>query len=651
MRASTKQSTGKKRKNKLTLTFLILFISGIAFLAYFVFSQFIAKTYIASDTVVKGDYTIDGYKTVIVKNSAKLIVEGDMVIKGTLECLSGSLFLEVKGKFVSDGVINCQRSNDTGKDTADDVRGITLVLGSFAQFGKNSIVVSNSHIQFVDSEADALVSKEEFARAFDEIAKDSGEGVRLGPFIDGKAGEPVSFNSTQYMQKNAGIASQQKTTRPGESGFLFVKPVFAQEPPRWVIDGVMYVGRPDKPLYKKINVNPVPEHVYLVIILFKTRKATVELEDGEMRGAHGKNGNDMKGVCVINLPKTESVEDIKRRAGFRMGVYAKKIVVRNYSLYLGDGGRGGNAETAKEICNPGIAVAGKGGQPSNIKWSGDEGIEIKGTLSIFPGKGGNGGDAIAYGKDGEDGCPGKDGASVIAAGGEGASTYKILQSVGNVTGKNNIVIGQAIGGDGGNAKAFAGNGGNGTKCGCSGGLGGEGVERGGRGGSAVIEVPDDVEHDYAQDKKGQDGLGSDHNGQDGKNGVSCQGNVSSPTPKLPKRQDPAGKAGTAKAHFEIVDAVSGQPSQYISGIEKPHVIVVPDDASDIRLSLPINLVLKAGGKVVWNGAISGDAALVCRGANGCSMTIPKIEDSWLDTGSVELLAYDKNGKLIATFID
>lgn len=101
-------------------------------------------------------------------------------------------------------------------------------------------------------------------------------------------------------------------------------------------------------------------------------------------------------------------------------------------------------------------------------------------------KGGSGGSAEAYGKDGD---ATKDGADAIATGGDAKDNEKAVRAVGNITGQANIFLGSMEGGSGGSSLAVPGSGGDGKDCKSKkGGSGGDGTAKGGKGGSALISL-------------------------------------------------------------------------------------------------------------------------------------------------------------------
>ena len=154
------------------------------------------------------------------------------------------------------------------------------------------------------------------------------------------------------------------------------------------------------------------------------------------------------------------------------------------TMTLMDGGRG---QDKTRTGNPAIATAGNGGASGDLKIAAAGGFDFSaGTLTIVPGRGGDGGNAIATGTAGQDGCPGQAGGAATATGGAGAESKKTLKARGfDPTGK--VFVSDIKGGHGGNAEAYGGAAGNGTPGKCNGGAGGSATAQAGKGGDASFK--------------------------------------------------------------------------------------------------------------------------------------------------------------------
>lgn len=612
---------------RLALPLVLLGLLGA--LGIFLFSRLSTTTYIASDRVFAGDYQISQGKRTVVKNGAKVTVEGNLKVQGKLECENGALNLEVKKDVTIEGVINCQRNEDADKE-GEAVNGIALIVkGNFAATGK-SVIASNSHIQVVESADLLLKTPEDIEKAYQEAGEDSGEKMRIGPFVPEAAG-PVSYSPSSQPQSETVVQPKR---------FSIIENVNAQ-------GAIKRVGDPNLPLPEVVDVKKVPRGTRLVIILFRMPNGTINLSDGVMLGPDGQDGVDVKGGCNINIPKNETKAQRDEKNGMRMRAHARVIRVNNYYLFLGDGGRGGNAETDKD-CDPGIAIAGDGGEPANMKWTALEYIDIAGDFYLYPGKGGDGGKAIAYGKNGADGNPGKKGADAGARGGKGADNKRTLKATGDVRGLEKIFVGPMIAGDGGEAIVNPGKGGNGNVCDAKGGPGGRGVARGGKGGKISLSIPRGVKRVSSEfDRHGKDAPDLNKVGERGQDGPPCQGDAA-PTPTPQKKTETAPRTDYAQGDFEFIDLATGQKVIGISVASNPHIIVATNGNPDVRGWLPIKIEVKVDGKTFWTGTIQGDPSQVCRGSTGCSMNGPKMPSNWQ---KIEVFAYDKNSQLVASFFE
>lgn len=153
----------------------------------------------------------------------------------------------------------------------------------------------------------------------------------------------------------------------------------------------------------------------------------------------------------------------------------------NNFLTLMNGGRGQNHTVTG---NPAVAHAGNGGASGDLKIAAAAGFDFtNGTLTIIPGRGGDGGNATATGTAGASGCPGQAGGDATATGGDGASEIKVLKARGfDPSGK--VFLGDVRGGSGGRADATGGAGGAGAPGQCNGGAGGHATTQAGKGGDA-----------------------------------------------------------------------------------------------------------------------------------------------------------------------
>lgn len=133
--------------------------------------------------------------------------------------------------------------------------------------------------------------------------------------------------------------------------------------------------------------------------------------------------------------------------------------------------------------------------------------------------------------------------------------------------------------------------------------------------------------------------------------------IASPPPQTPtpkETQNSRSKNDVASndysdGYFEFLDVAIGQPSIAFSTAQKPHIIVAADPGKDVRTWLPLKIEIRKDGSNFWSGKIDGDPKQVCRGSSGCSTNGPS--GIGIDWKKIEIIAYDKNGKVVATFFE
>src|SRR3989344_702701 len=498
--------------------FIGLFVLALLALgAYFLLWR---PTVYTTNIVVDGDLSI-GRRAMVMKSGATLTVKGNLTVDGQLRCKDGSLNITVEGKLTLNKTIACQIPALADSESTAPA-GVTLVRGYSAEFQAGSLLASNGHIQIVEATAD-LQSEEELNQTFEEVVTDTGSEPRIGP-LGNTSRDTASTSQIKSRPKPTTLNNNLPTVHLTGKSSLFDR-AYAQTPPRRIIlGGTMYIGSWGKKLPKTIDVKKLPKNVKQVVVRAYFPNGNVEFADKSVIYApDGQDGPDITGGCDINVPEQESEADKKARDAMRMRVQARTITVGELDLYLGDGGRGGNATTDKD-CDPiGKAIAGHGGQSGNFKMStAPEGnLTIKGPFRIHPGVSGAGGTATAYGNNGKSGEIGENGKGAAAVGGNGADNIKVLRAKG-VAGLSNIYVDSLIAGNGGNAIANPGNGGDSSKCDIPGGLAGAGGASAGAGGIAKLEYPLEVKDlSDAADLDGVDGKPTVNDANSGKDGPPC----------------------------------------------------------------------------------------------------------------------------------
>ena len=408
------------------------------------------KSIYTSDTTVRGNYAIATDKHIVLKNNARLTVEGDMTVDGTLSCDGGSLSLVVLGKLKVNGSLFCALD---GHSTSVVPNMAIAITSKHIEFTKQAEVATNGHVVIVSEANDALESRESVERVWGETEEDTGEGARIGPF--------VAHNPTRKI-----------STSVGDDG--------KNPEAEFILRGNWHIGDGAQ-LSIGLSVPTIPNNIPLDLFYVNAgAQGALTLEDLTFSGPLGSDGTDDKNTSCAAKGQDGAL-------GARFRAHARNISIDNTSIHLGSGGKGGKGET-KSDCVTATAVGGSGGSPGNIKLTAVNSLAVKGLI-ITPGKGGSGGDAHAIGKNGIDGCPANEGGSASAIAGKGSDNKASLAVAGTINSIDNISIGRVDGGRGGGAYAQGGGGGNGNACGCKGGAGGNASAKGGAGGDTLVSLP------------------------------------------------------------------------------------------------------------------------------------------------------------------
>jgi hypothetical protein len=469
--------------NKITWLILgVVIIAGLIFLITGENNKYTEVATFSVDTTIEDSYIVNDGESVVLEDGATLNIEGDLTVNGSLECRGGDLNVVVSGSLNVIDRIYCQ--DEEGESSSN----INIVLKGEFNTENDSEIITNGSIQVVENE-DLLLDQAGIDALYDETERDIGEGQRIGPFVEDDSepenGESVS-NSIDQNLSLGGLSSL--------TGILLGNIANAQ-------------GAPG--LRGRLVVNTPPKGVKQ-IVLFNFPSGTINIIDYTLDGPDGRKGSDDKGgSCNAKGGDGENA--------FRFNAFAPNIKVGTFTLNLGDGGAGGDAETTKN-CDPGVAKGGKGGKSGNFRMIAGNKFEITGSFIINPGKGGKGGDGTAHGKDGG---PSEDGGDANGTGGVGAKNKKRLSVVGSVAGVDKVQIGDIVGGDGGEANADPGTGGDADTCGLDGGDGGSGVSVGGNGGDASVQTGGSATRTAGATDTGGKGGDSNSHGAKAGNGGSC----------------------------------------------------------------------------------------------------------------------------------
>ena len=326
----------------------IILIAIVAIIGYFGYTSFFSKIYISQDTVIKGDYNPN--KTVVFENNATLTVEGNATIKNPVECRNGSVNINVEGNLSVSNKIECVNKDKTTTKGIDGV-GIALAAGGNVEFTDSSSFSTNGHIFLVDSSDHFPKTADDLEKLFLETGMDTNDGnFRIGPFGTDEENKTTPPDINQIFKDS-------KIKPPVKQGLNLITAAYAADPGDVILKGKW-----------KINIPPKGVKHVLFFVNFPGRSLEI---NGEMQGPNGTDAEDVKGGCYINIPGLEEdeIEALKKgkqqekkytgNDALRMRVRSGRLVIGNFKLTLGDGGKGGDAET-DECQDSAFAVAGTG---------------------------------------------------------------------------------------------------------------------------------------------------------------------------------------------------------------------------------------------------------------------------------------------------
>ena len=184
-----------KSKNALFLILAVIVVIVIFGIIWFLNQEKTAAVYDA-DTTLNESLTVLSGERILIKNGAVLSINGDLTVDGKLECDNGPLSVIVAGNLTVNGELRCERDEEIADD--DIGIGIALVVSGNVEFSQDSVVATNGHFQLVDDEAKLATTEEEIDAIYEDAGADSGEGLRLGPFIE------IPLDSSQTLVPAAG---------------------------------------------------------------------------------------------------------------------------------------------------------------------------------------------------------------------------------------------------------------------------------------------------------------------------------------------------------------------------------------------------------------------------------------------------------------
>ncbi len=475
------QEKSSQKQKAIFVGIAILIVVGLFFYLTFFFNNKPASEPTLKPPAVKevsGDLAVAAGEIKTVENGDILKISGNLTVDGEIMCSGGGLFIEVAGDANINGQLTCERADDIPDADADS--GIALVVGGALTMGENAKLETNGHVQLLDDASLLSTTRDQFSALYGEAAQDTGEGVRVGPFIT----KDMAATTTSFRPDNMNKTALVKAANAAGKDWTITGNLTVDTPPRW---------RQQITIVKFSNLH------------------NLTIRNFSLLGPDGSNGQDDTGQnCAARGGNGQDA--------LRFLVDVPDLKIDNFDLWLGSGGLGGNAFTRKD-CFPGVATGGDGGQAGNFKLIGHDGIDIVGAFSIYPGKAGDGGSATAWGGDGESG---KAGGDATAQGGNAENNEKAIRAQGSVNGTTLIAIDSMSGGFGGNASAYGGRGGDGLKDkSMDGGAGGNAKAVPGDGGDARIVLAGNgaVRTPGASDTGGDAGSVHDRGGRGGDGSV------------------------------------------------------------------------------------------------------------------------------------
>ncbi|PIR07326.1 MAG: hypothetical protein COV55_00285 [Candidatus Komeilibacteria bacterium CG11_big_fil_rev_8_21_14_0_20_36_20] len=459
------------------------FVALVIIVAAIFWWQFKTSEIIYNSSTELEIFNVPVGQTVVFKDGPTITVKGDTVIDGELKCDDGPLLLTVEGKLTVNGKLTCALDDGVSEDNLGN--GINIVAKGEVEFNSSAVVQTNGHLQLVDDENKLASTQEAIDQLYNDAGEDSGEGLRIGPMIpiDLAPGQVAFSNNKQaqvlypniYVNQNNLAEKFKNVIIPSVQAEEAAKDIAGNDVADTVkIGGLWVVGRPVNNPPGVIDMPTPPEGIKKIIIAYNFGGRNMNIADLILFGPDGRPGAEDKNACDVKGDDGQNA--------FRLNIQAPSVTINNFSLHLGSGGFGGNAETDKD-CDPGQAMGGQGAEAGNFKITGSNRFQIVGAFDIFPGAGGAGGKAIAHGKDGKN--PGEKGGNAIAQGGQGAANKKGAKVTGEVSGLDNVTIAKIVAGRGGDALAEAGRGGDGKGCKSNGGEGGKASANAGNGGAAT----------------------------------------------------------------------------------------------------------------------------------------------------------------------
>ncbi|MDC1205604.1 hypothetical protein N8083_02030, partial [Candidatus Pacebacteria bacterium] len=312
-----------------------------------VLSQYKEVQTYASNTTITDSLTVNEGELLTMKNGAELTVQEETVINGAIGCQAGSMTLTFEKKVVLNDTIVCESGVDSD---------VIIVAKGGLVMGENARIISDGNVQIVDSES-VIRSNAELNELYDAVETVPEGGLVVGPFVDEETELPEIKNEEAVSVKRSLFFER------------FVNVAHAQ-----INNGTTTVNLSSDPIIVsgKIKIQgPVRKGAKRVVVFDFPNTSSVTVQNFELEGPAGRPGDADTGSCDVTGKKGEDA--------FRFNAFAPNLTVNNFTLMLGDGGKGGEA-TAGDGCEEAKAKGGDGGKPGNFRMIGSQKFEITGAF-------------------------------------------------------------------------------------------------------------------------------------------------------------------------------------------------------------------------------------------------------------------------------
>ncbi len=409
---------------------------------------------VGEDTIYNTPILLADGDVTSVLDCSVLTFNHDLTIDGELKAVDCDLYIIVEGDLTINGKLTLQTSQANPAGSGSDAYSIKVEAHGDVTFGPDSQLENAGNFYLVDNAGELS----DPAQVINDT--DTDLNPEIYPFTLMNEQEPAA------MKSGSRVRSSGYTFSGGQARGADLTRSASVASHQWNISGDW-------------GQQPLPAAgVQRLVYRIYANSADIHFSGWNLTGPAGRAAPDVTDCNAFGSRGSNA---------YRLRIHSGELVsFADSSFGLAEGGRGGNASAP--ACCTAFAEGGQGGLPGRFRITSFTGISVdSGTLTIDPGKGGDGGNAIAIGSAGVNGCPAEDGCLANAEGGDGADVYFGLFTRGELAGLENLQVQPVRGGKGGSGTAIGGDGGmNVCLCGGDGGNAADGVASGGAGGDAVF---------------------------------------------------------------------------------------------------------------------------------------------------------------------